>query len=118
MSDMDNPYRIEAYETLPELLGRIAFEAGFNPKQLLGTRAMRGALNDARGRFCYEAYASGRYSMAYVARFCGCTKKSLYWRIRSYAVRHKLPYPHRDVECVLADATRKYTPGDLAIPFQ
>jgi hypothetical protein len=114
MSDIADPYFIEDYETLPELLERVSGRYGVNPKDLLGTGKKIKAVNDARGDFCYQAYLSGRYSLKYLAMFCKSTKKNMYWRIRSHAARKGLPYPFRGVECVVGDATRKYVPGDVA----
>jgi len=105
-----DPFKVNPFqETLTQLATRLAGEAEM-PVEVIrsGTKGIgkRGAIKrdalavriiELRERFCYEAYASGRYSLAQLGRFCKLGRSArcqVHRRVHSYAKRKGLRVPH------------------------
>jgi len=109
MSDFD-PFKVEIFqETLDKMAKRLAFEAGMTSAVITsGTKGIgkKGAskrdtlavrIIELREQFCYEAYSTGRYSLAQIGRYCrlGTSARcQVHRRIHSYAKRKGLKVPH------------------------
>lgn len=105
-----DPFKVDPFqETLTQLAKRLAIDAEL-PVEVIcsGTKGIgkRGAAKrdtlavriiELREQFCYEAYATGRYSLAQLGRFCKLGRSArcqVHRRIHSYAKRKGLRVPH------------------------
>jgi len=108
MTDFD-PFKVDPFqETLTQLARRLAADAEL-PAEVItsGTKGIgkRGAAKrdtlavriiELREQFCYEAYATGRYSLAQLGRFCKLGRSArcqVHRRVHSYAKRKGLRVP-------------------------
>jgi hypothetical protein len=105
-----DPFKVDPFqETLTQLAARLALDAEL-PVEVIrsGTKGIgkRGAAKrdtlavriiELREQFCYEAYATGRYSLAQLGRFCKLGRSArcqVHRRVHSYAKRKGLRVPH------------------------
>lgn len=111
MTDVQfDPFKVDPFqETLTQLAARLALDAEL-PVEVIrsGTKGIgkRGAAKrdtlavriiELREQFCYEAYATGRYSLAQLGRFCKLGRSArcqVHRRVHSYAKRKGLRVPH------------------------
>lgn len=105
---MFDPFKVDiSEETLMQIARRVAMETN------VGVGAIRsatkgvetGSRNDpiklkvieARERFAYEAYKSGRYSLTTLAKWCGFRRDdgrhTIRKRIHTYAAKKNIPVP-------------------------
>jgi hypothetical protein len=92
---MSDPYEIEKWETLPELLKRVADEYGIRARDLYGETGNRKPYKQAVRDFCYRAYKTQRYSHTYIARFLKINnRRAVQKRIRSHCDVEGIEYPH------------------------
>lgn len=108
MSDF-NPFKVDPFqETLKGLARRLALDADL-PVEIItsGTKGIgkKGNLKDPlavriielREQFCYEAYSTGRYTLAQIGRYCRLGRSArcqVHFRIHAYAKRKGLKVPH------------------------
>ena len=104
---------------MPERLKRIARAYG------VSVMAIRGVNNNRRGpegeaikQFCYEAYATGRYSLRQIGAFLSVdstkvSKGTVYWRVRMWCFENRLPYPGKTVRMAFNAKYRAGEPPDM-----
>lgn len=108
MSEDFDPFKVDPFqETLRQLAKRVSKDAGV-PMEVItsGVKGIEkgGARKDplatkiieVRERFCYEAYSTGRYSLAQIGRFCRLghsARMHVRERIKGYARRKGLLMP-------------------------
>lgn len=122
-------FKVDPYEeTLTQIAKRIAFEEGV-PVEVIasGKRGIdqRGASRDelavkiieVRERFCYEAYATGRFSLAQIGRWCRLGTSSrctVLKRVYGFAKRRGLKMPRIVTKGRINRALRKVVFVDLS----
>lgn len=122
-------FRVDPYEeTLTQIAKRVAFEESV-PVEVIssGKRGIdqRGGRKDeiavriieARERFCYEAYATGRFSLAQIGRWCRLGRSSrctVLKRVYGFAKRRGLKMPRIVTKGRINRALRKVEFVDLS----
>lgn len=93
-----DPFYVEAnYVNLHQLLRRIAKEEGVLEEQIRTRKKTKNPkINNAKRRFCYEAYKTGRYGYGQISGYLRMGKKgrwAIMQRINQYCEENNLERP-------------------------